>query len=76
MLRALIFLKERVVIVGAAFRQSKVLFEYMETIWRNSPMLRDICDGDSGPEEILTDVLLRLNDSTSYLSTSWRWSKN
>ena len=48
-LRALILPKRKVVVVGAAFRQSKVLFEYMETIWRNSPMLRDICDGDSGP---------------------------
>ena len=49
MLRALILPGRKVVVVGAAFRQSKVLFEYMETIWNNSPILRDICDGNSGP---------------------------
>ena len=63
-LRALIFPRRKVVVVGAAFRQSKVLFEYMETIWRNSPMLRDICDGDSGPRRDTDRCTLRLNDST------------
>ena len=63
-LRALILPRRKVVVVGAAFRQSKVLFEYMETIWRNSPMLRDICDGDSGPRRDTDRCTLRLNDST------------
>ena len=63
-LRALILPKRKVVVVGAAFRQSKVLFEYMETIWRNSPMLRDICDSDSGPRRDTDRCTLRLNDST------------
>jgi hypothetical protein len=49
MLRGLVLPRRKIVVVGAAFRQSKVLFEYMETIWRNSPMLRDMCDSDSGP---------------------------
>lgn len=63
-LRALILPKRKIVVVGAAFRQSKVIFEYMETIWRNSPMLRDICDGDSGPRRDTDRCVLRLNDST------------
>ena len=63
-LRALILPKRKVVVVGAAFRQSKILFEYMETMWRNSPMLRDICDGDSGPRRDTDRCTLRLNDST------------
>ena len=37
MIRALLLPERKVVIVGAAFRQSKVLFEYMETIWNTSP---------------------------------------
>ena len=32
----------KIVIVGAGFRQAKVVFEYMETIWRNAPILRDL----------------------------------
>lgn len=62
-LRALILPKRKVVIVGAAFRQSKVLFEYMETIWNNAPLLRDICDSESGPKKDIDRCVLRLNDS-------------
>tara|TARA_B100000902_G_scaffold330382_1_gene327299 strand:+ start:7312 stop:9294 length:1983 start_codon:yes stop_codon:yes gene_type:complete len=63
-LRALLLPKRKVVVVGAAFRQSKVLFEYMETIWRASPLLRDICDGDSGPRRDTDRCTLKINDST------------
>jgi hypothetical protein len=63
-IRALVLPRRKIVVVGAAFRQSKVLFEYMETIWRNSPMLRDICDSDSGPRRDTDRCTLRLNDST------------
>ncbi|MAF24922.1 hypothetical protein CL634_05035, partial [bacterium] len=41
-LRALLFPGAKIVVVGAAFRQSKLLFEFMETFWRNAPILRNI----------------------------------
>ena len=63
-LRAILLPKRKIVVVGAAFRQSKVIFEYMETIWRNAPMLRDICDVDSGPRRDTDRCVLRLNEST------------
>jgi hypothetical protein len=63
LLRALILPKRKVVIVGAAFRQSKVLFEYMETIWNNAPLLRDMCDSDSGPRRDIDRCVMRINDS-------------
>jgi hypothetical protein len=63
MLRALILPGRKVVVVGAAFRQSKVLFEYMETIWNNSPILRDICDGNSGPRRDVDRCVRRINAS-------------
>jgi hypothetical protein len=63
MLRALMLPRRKIVIVGAAFRQSKVVFEYMETIWRNSPMLRDMCDADSGPRRDTDRCVMRINDS-------------
>jgi hypothetical protein len=62
-LRGLIFPRRKIVVVGAAFRQSKVVFEYMETIWRNSPMLRDICDSNSGPTRDVDRCTMRLNES-------------
>jgi len=63
MLRAVLLPQRKVVVVGAAFRQSKVLFEYMETIWNNSPILRDICDGNSGPRRDVDRCVMRINDS-------------
>jgi hypothetical protein len=52
------------VIVGAAFRQSKIIFEYMETIWRNSPILRSIFNGnDDGPRRDVDRCTIRLGDS-------------
>jgi hypothetical protein len=62
-LRAMLMPKRKIVIVGAAFRQSKVLFEYMETIWRNAPMLRDMCDGNSGPTRDVDRCTMRINES-------------
>lgn len=54
----------KVVIVGAAFRQSKVIFEYMETIWRNSSILRSIFNGnDDGPRRDVDRCTMRLGDS-------------
>lgn len=43
MLRAFLQQGVRIVLVGAAFRQSKLIFEYMAEIWNRSPLLRDIC---------------------------------
>jgi hypothetical protein len=63
MLRAVLLPQRKVVVVGAAFRQSKVLFEYMETIWNNSPILRDICDANSGPRRDVDRCVMRINDS-------------
>jgi len=63
-LRALLLPRRKVVVVGAAFRQSKILFEYMETIWRNAPILRDICGSTSGPRRDVDRCVMRLNEST------------
>ena len=54
----------KIVIVGAAFRQSKIIFEYMETIWRTSPILRSIFSGnDDGPRRDVDRCTIRLDDS-------------
>ena len=62
-LRALILPERKIVIVGAAFRQSKVLFEYMETIWNKAPILRSMCDAESGPRRDVDRCVLRINHS-------------
>lgn len=55
----------KVVVVGAAFRQSKVIFEYMDTIWKNASVLRSICSNDSGPRGSVDRCVMIINDSTA-----------
>ena len=62
-LRALLMPGRKIVIVGAAFRQSKVLFEYMDSVWRNSPLLRDIVGGSGGPRRDVDMCRLKIGDS-------------
>lgn len=62
-LRALLLDGRKIVVVGSAFRQSKVLFEYMETIWRNSPLLRSMCGPESGPKREVDRCVMRINNS-------------
>lgn len=42
-LRSIFHQGAKVVIVGAAFRQSKLMFEYIDTFYRNSPIFQSIC---------------------------------
>lgn len=64
LLRALFMPRRKVIVVGAAFRQSKVLFEYMDTIWKNAPVLRDLCPSNSGPRRDVDRCVMYLGDST------------
>lgn len=52
LLRMLLMPGRKIVICGAGFRQSKIVFQYMETIWRNAPVLRSMFHGGvfAGPK--------------------------
>mgnify|MGYP005994343805 CR=1 FL=1 len=63
-LRALLMPGRKIVVVGAAFRQSKVLFEYMSGIWKNAPLLRDIVGGDGGPRSQVDMCRMIIGSST------------
>lgn len=54
----------KVVIVGGGFRQAKLVMEYVDKIWCNAPILRDICDNDSGIYKGNDGWKFRMNDST------------
>jgi hypothetical protein len=63
-LRCLLVPGTKIVVVGAAFRQSKIIFEYMETLWRNSPILRSIFTGNNdGPRRDVDRCTMRLGES-------------
>ena len=61
MLRIFFLPERKIVVVGAAFRQSKVLYEYAENIWRNAPVLRDLCDQTSGCSRDVDRCTVRIN---------------
>jgi len=63
LLRALFMPRRKIIIVGAAFRQSKVIFEYMDTILKNAPVLRDLCGNNSGPRRDVDRCVMYINDS-------------
>jgi len=63
-LRALLMPGRKIIIVGAAFRQSKILFEYMSTIWQNAPLLRDVVGGDGGPRSSVDMCRMIIGKST------------
>ena len=63
MLRALLMPERKIVVVGAAFRQSKYLHDYMESMWKNSGILRDLCDSNSGPRRDVDMCRMLINGS-------------
>ena len=65
LLRALFCQGSKVIIVGAAFRQSKLLFEYMEGFWRNAPILRSIVGSGKhqGPKRDVDRCTFYIGDS-------------
>jgi hypothetical protein len=48
LLRAFFMQGCKIIVVGAAFRQSKLLFEYMETFYKNSPVFSNIVGAGRG----------------------------
>lgn len=62
-IRALLLPKRKIIIVGSAFRQSKVLFSYIEDIWNNAPILRSMCSKNSGPKKDPDRLIFQINDS-------------
>lgn len=55
----------KAVVVGAAFRQAKVVFEYMAEIWEDSPVLRSLFGDDrrSGPRRDVDRCSIRMGES-------------
>jgi hypothetical protein len=67
MLRMLIIPGTQCIITSAGFRQAKVVFEYMERIWKKSIMLQNCFKGGNNGPTHGTDVwTFRLGDSITY----------
>lgn len=67
-LRLLLLPGRKVLLTSASFRQSKIIFEYIERIWGNSAILRDIGGSQmgNGPKHSPDKYSLNVNDSTLF----------
>lgn len=65
MLRALFNQGSKIVIVGAAFRQAKVVFDYCQDLWEKGHVYRSIAGDDRafGPRRDVDRCSLRVGDS-------------
>lgn len=55
----------KIVVVGAAFRQSKLVAQYCESFWNNAPVLQDMCGGGGNGLSRQPDKwTFRIGDST------------
>ena len=53
LLRATFIQGRQILVVGSAFRQSKIIFNYMETIYRNAPLFRDMVSNGKRDDQIM-----------------------
>jgi len=67
-LRALLDPGTKVVIVGAGLRQARLVFNYIDTIWNNAPVLRNIVGGGkkSGPRQNVDLCYFKVGESIIY----------
>jgi hypothetical protein len=73
MLRSLFAQGSKIVIVGSAFRQAKVVFDYCQDLWEKSPVLRSLVGDDNkatdtgkgrnGPRRDIDRCTLRMGES-------------
>jgi len=61
--KALLDQGSKIVIAGAGLRQSGLVFESMENIWKNAPILQDICGANNGPRRGVLGFTWEIGDS-------------
>jgi hypothetical protein len=67
-LRALLDPGTKIVIVGAGLRQARLVFNYIDSIWSNSPILRNIVGGGkkAGPRQNVDLCYFKIGESIIY----------
>lgn len=65
MLKCALIPGTKVVGIGSAFRQARVMYEYMDKIWKDAPVLRSVCSNNSGPRQAVDRCSMIVNDSSA-----------
>jgi hypothetical protein len=54
----------QIVLVGSGFRQAKIIFSYVESLWQNAPVMRSLCSKNDGPKHEIDRFTFYLNGNT------------
>jgi len=66
LLRAILVPGSKICIVGAGFRQAKLVFEYIEKFCMMSPLLQEAIKADGGPKRAVDQCSLRIGTSNIF----------
>lgn len=62
-LKCFLIPESKIVIAGAGFRQSKIIFEYMANIWKKAPIFRQLIGSKSKPSRDIDRCTMNILDS-------------
>lgn len=66
LLRGLLIPGQQIVIVGAGFRQAKLVFNYIVKLYQSSPLLQEALDPFGGPKYAVDQCAMNLGSSNIY----------
>lgn len=64
LLKAIFQPGSKIVISGSSFRQAKIIFSYIETIWKNAPVLKSILSKEDRPSHDTDMYTFRIGESS------------
>jgi hypothetical protein len=65
-LRALLIPGQQIVIVGAGFRQAKLVFNYIIKLYQSSPLIQEALQGGGGPKMAVDQASINVGSSNIY----------
>ena len=66
MLRAILIPGQQIVIVGAGFRQAKLVFNYIVKLYQSSPLIQEALGPYGGPKHAVDQCVLKVGSSTIF----------
>jgi hypothetical protein len=66
LLRAILIPGQQIVIVGAGFRQAKLVFNYIVKLYQSSPLIQEALQGDGGPKMAVDQAYIKVGSSNIF----------
>ncbi len=66
LLRAMLIPGQQIVIIGAGFRQAKLVFNYIVKLYQSSPLIQEALQGGGGPKMAVDQASLKVGSSNIF----------